>query len=345
MSANNPLVSVIVPVYRNQRFLKAGIESVLALDYEPLEILIRDDASPDDAYDAVKQIVKKYKGPHTVKLSRNKKNMSMGNYNRLMDDATADYIVVCHDDDIQEPDRVSRIMDVFLNRRVSMVTCNEILLDADSKKIRLANKEDSNCEVPATEIARYGWSTKTNGSALSWTREVYEKFGPIDIDFTTRISDWIFPFRASLLDGVYFLEDPLLYKHMHPDQRGAVGLSPADQNVNSAQYSSEDIGQIAYMLQALDHAEERKMLPKSKCTKLRGLLIEQMQEKAINLAKSRNRLHMRNQRMAWVSRDKGAMIDEEKLRDLEYLMTKKKNYSQRFRRAWEKLVWRMRKSR
>jgi glycosyltransferase involved in cell wall biosynthesis len=42
-----PLVSAIVPVHDGARFLAAALESALAQDYEPLEIVVVDDGSTD----------------------------------------------------------------------------------------------------------------------------------------------------------------------------------------------------------------------------------------------------------------------------------------------------------
>ncbi|HXY93244.1 MAG TPA: glycosyltransferase family A protein [Acidimicrobiia bacterium] len=46
---HSPVVSVIVPVYDNARFLHAALESVAAQDYEPLDIIIVDDGSRDSS--------------------------------------------------------------------------------------------------------------------------------------------------------------------------------------------------------------------------------------------------------------------------------------------------------
>ncbi len=46
-SDQNPLVSVIIPVYNGEQYLAQAIESVLFQEYHPLEILVVDDGSTD----------------------------------------------------------------------------------------------------------------------------------------------------------------------------------------------------------------------------------------------------------------------------------------------------------
>ncbi len=45
----NPLISVIVPVYNGARYLAEAIESVIAQDYTPLEIIVASDGSTDES--------------------------------------------------------------------------------------------------------------------------------------------------------------------------------------------------------------------------------------------------------------------------------------------------------
>ena len=46
-STNQPMVSIIVPVYKAERFLDECIRSITDQTYSSLEIILVDDASPD----------------------------------------------------------------------------------------------------------------------------------------------------------------------------------------------------------------------------------------------------------------------------------------------------------
>jgi glycosyltransferase involved in cell wall biosynthesis len=49
MIDENPLVSVIIPVYNGARYLRAALESVFAQSYRPFEVIVVDDGSTDDS--------------------------------------------------------------------------------------------------------------------------------------------------------------------------------------------------------------------------------------------------------------------------------------------------------
>ncbi len=62
MIEENPLVSVVIPVYNGETYLAEALESVLRQNYEPIEIIIVDDGSTDKTV----QIAKNIKGNATI---------------------------------------------------------------------------------------------------------------------------------------------------------------------------------------------------------------------------------------------------------------------------------------
>jgi len=57
----NPLISVIIPVYNGERYLAEAIESALAQTWEPVEIIIVDDGSTDGSADVASRFASSVK--------------------------------------------------------------------------------------------------------------------------------------------------------------------------------------------------------------------------------------------------------------------------------------------
>jgi glycosyltransferase involved in cell wall biosynthesis len=68
-TAGNPLVSVIVAVYNGEQSVGAAIESLLAQDYQPFEVIVVDDGSTDrsgeiaDSFQQVRTVRQENRGP------------------------------------------------------------------------------------------------------------------------------------------------------------------------------------------------------------------------------------------------------------------------------------------
>lgn len=92
----NPLVSICVPSYNHQKFVREAVESVLNQTYTNFELIIIDDCSTDNS---VVNIIQSYKDPR-IKFYQNEVNM--GGYktlNKAVKLAKGDLIAILHTDD------------------------------------------------------------------------------------------------------------------------------------------------------------------------------------------------------------------------------------------------------
>ena len=85
-TTDRPLVSFAVIAYNQERFIREAIEGAFAQTYEPLEIILSDDCSPDRTFDIMQEMAAAYDGPHKVVLNRNEPNLGLvPHVNRILE--------------------------------------------------------------------------------------------------------------------------------------------------------------------------------------------------------------------------------------------------------------------
>ena len=66
-----PLVSVIIPNYNHQEYLKQRIDSILNQSFQDFEIILLDDKSTDNSLDILKSYAKHEKVSHLIINEKN----------------------------------------------------------------------------------------------------------------------------------------------------------------------------------------------------------------------------------------------------------------------------------
>lgn len=104
----NPLVSVIIPIYKVEPYLPKCLDSVINQTYNNLEIILVDDGSPDncgaicDAYKA--------KDERIIVIHQANKGLSMAR-NAGLDICTGEYIAFVDSDDWVEPEYIESMLE------------------------------------------------------------------------------------------------------------------------------------------------------------------------------------------------------------------------------------------
>ena len=135
------LVSIVVPVYNGEKYLKKTIESILEQTYSNFELLLINDGSRDTSAKLIDALVardKRIKG-------FSKENGGVANArNYGVSLAKGELIAFCDQDDLWLPDKLEKQLPLFENPNVGLVYCGavvEALLYGKTSKGSLANKQ------------------------------------------------------------------------------------------------------------------------------------------------------------------------------------------------------------
>lgn len=118
---NNVLVSVIVPMYRVEKYLEKCIESICTQTYQNLEIILVDDGSPDRSGEIAEEYAKK---DSRIKVIHQENSGVSTARNTGIEASTGEYICFSDSDDYLMPDYVEYLLELALkyNADVSLTT-------------------------------------------------------------------------------------------------------------------------------------------------------------------------------------------------------------------------------
>jgi glycosyltransferase involved in cell wall biosynthesis len=115
---NQPLVSVVMPVYNTAEFVAAAIESIVKQSYKNWELIVVDDASTDDSWKIIQRFAKKNK---RIKALRNSKNLGVASTaNRALKLISGQFLARMDSDDIALLNRLAKQV-VFLQKHPEYV--------------------------------------------------------------------------------------------------------------------------------------------------------------------------------------------------------------------------------
>ncbi len=115
-----PLISVIVPIYNNEKFLKQCLDSIVNQTYQNIEIILVDDGSHDKSLE-ICHLYSKI-DPRILVLSQENKGVSCAR-NYGLENVTGEYIGFIDSDDYISLDMYERLIDKAINEKADIVEC------------------------------------------------------------------------------------------------------------------------------------------------------------------------------------------------------------------------------
>ncbi len=116
----NELITIIVPVYNREKYLKESLDSVLNQTYKNLEIILADDGSTDNSYSIIKYYEKL---DPRIKVITHKNGGICETMRRALLISNGEYIARCDSDDVNELDRYESQLNFLKKYNCDLVGC------------------------------------------------------------------------------------------------------------------------------------------------------------------------------------------------------------------------------
>jgi glycosyltransferase involved in cell wall biosynthesis len=218
-----PLVSVVIPVFNGERFLREAVQSVIDQDYAPLEIIIVDDGSTDGTATVAKSL------PETVRYLHQTNHGPAAARNRGIEQARGDLIAFADADDLWPAHKLELQLPYLIkDARVDIVL-------GRIQQVRLSETVDG--QTQSQEFADPAFSVNLGSAVIR--KSVFERVGLFDE--TMRYSedvDWFMRAREGGATIVTIDAVTLLYRHH--EQNMTRGKSASELNVLQALKRSLD---------------------------------------------------------------------------------------------------------
>lgn len=224
-----PVVSVVMPTYNGEKFLRPAIESILNQTFPDFELIVIDDGS----IDSTPRILADYKGNDTrLIVLTNERNLGIaGATNRGLAAACGKYLALQDHDDISLPHRLQTQVD-FLNAHpdIAVIGSAATLINDDGVPY-------AEFPLPCEEID-IKWRLLFHGDPFHYTsvmlrRSAIEEIGGYDEDASFRFSEAYDPFsRIAMRHRMVNLPQTLVLWRRHPE---ATSLQHAQQQWRSGE--------------------------------------------------------------------------------------------------------------
>lgn len=135
-----PIVSIIMPIYKTEKFIEESIISVINQTYSNIELICVNDKTPDYAFDICKKYQKKYS---YIKLIENETNKGLEfTRNHGLEEMTGKYVMFLDSDDTIDPNMVETMVEIAEKNQSDIVLSTYSMVINGREKPVLANLQN-----------------------------------------------------------------------------------------------------------------------------------------------------------------------------------------------------------
>lgn len=184
-----PLISVIIPVYNVEKYLRRCLDSVIAQTYQNLEIICVDDGSIDDSEKICDQYAVR---DARIKVIHQENQGLSAARNKGLDAAEGEYIAFVDSDDYILEDMYKKMLDKLLNYNVDLCVCQWQYEFSDGRQVVKKKNIDPTIygRKASLEFARFLYrGNYENGVVVAAWNKLYRRALLDTIHFEGRIHE------------------------------------------------------------------------------------------------------------------------------------------------------------
>jgi glycosyltransferase involved in cell wall biosynthesis len=225
--SNNPLVSIIIPFFNAEKFIKEAILSVLAQTYQAWELLLVDDGSTDNSTDIARQYSERYPSKvHYLEHDDHQNHGKSVSRNRGILDASGEYVAFLDADDVWLPSALEEQVTILESHPEAAMVYGPVQWwyswTGEPEDLRRDYVEElgvtpNTVIQPPTILTLFLQNKAAVPSDILVRRETIERFGRFQEDFKILYEDQVFYAKVCVAAPV-FASDECWYRYrQHPD--------------------------------------------------------------------------------------------------------------------------------
>lgn len=153
MQVSSPKLSVLIPTYNREIFVKKAIESVLNQDFQDFEIICSDNASSDATFEVLQEFARK---DSRIKVYENATNLgAVPNWKNCLDHASGEYVHWLWSDDWIEPNFYIDAFELLERDQTQMLTTWNFRSDnQNNEEEKYLSWQFSHAKIPGIVAAK-----------------------------------------------------------------------------------------------------------------------------------------------------------------------------------------------
>lgn len=231
---SQPLVSVCIPTYNGERYLRQCLESAINQTYSKLEVLVVDDCSTDSTAHITQQFASRDK---RIRALKNDHNLGLvGNWNRCIELAHGEWIKFAFQDDFLQTDCIEKMLSAATRPIVFCDRCFLFEAGTSEHKIvtynqlpRISSLYGDSTEIEPERIQDAVLKESKNffgePTAALLHRSLFERFGWFNTSLA-QFCDLEYWIRVTIHTGLSYIKEPLATFRYHGSSTSASNAQP-----------------------------------------------------------------------------------------------------------------------